>query len=580
MPRLLPAGAALGALLAPASAAALDATIGGVLQTDIRYRPTAVTVGDWYARTTLPAGFSRNQNLLKLRGNVRGVGKARLVFDTDLVYMGFSDEITDFSALTRREVVDPFRFETHNLYMEAWDVGLKGLDIRVGQQKIQWGAGDQFNPTNNLNADDVEDPLLFGDQLGNIMARVDYTPVIGWSLTGVVVPVFKPALLPESAVLGLAATDQVPVIDDDLRWTLLGDQAQALQVAGYPTVAQSVVPQLPDTNLKNMQWSVRLAGTLGMQDLALSYYDGISDIPQGVGNHTTLNAGEQCNPRDAEDCINGILETQVMLAYPKMKVWGFNASGEMNPLGWIADGIRPIGYRLEAAWIHPEETRLSLTNDELDFGFFQQPAGEYDYGLPGGQRPLVVTDDPFFKWTAGLDYSFGRHVYANVQWVHGFPDEFGAGDWVTPGSRVTRGATVTDDTALLAGCAPLVDTGAETTPERCATEGRRPRLGDYAVIGLDLMFGGTLLRTFAIFDLTPIYVTSWDADREVRVEQELAWSDPKTRSLVLYPELSHNFGNGFELAGGAVVFMGGKYTKFGDPAVGGTQVFSRARYSF
>ena len=62
------------------------------------------------------------------------------------------------------------------MYIEARDLFVKGLDFRIGQQLVQWGVGDQFNPTNTLNANDVEDPLLFGEQQANLMALLEYTP--------------------------------------------------------------------------------------------------------------------------------------------------------------------------------------------------------------------------------------------------------------------------------------------------------------------------------------------------------------------------------------------------------------------
>ena len=40
--------------------------------------------------------------------------------------------------------------------------------------------------------------------------------------------------------------------------------------------------------------------------------------------------------------------------------------------------------------------------------------------------PVVLPDTPFAKWSLGIDYSFGAHVYMNLQWVHGLADEFGA----------------------------------------------------------------------------------------------------------------------------------------------------------
>ena len=34
--------------------------------------------------------------------------------------------------------------------------------------------GSALNPTNNLNPDDLRDPLLFGKQAGNFMVKADY----------------------------------------------------------------------------------------------------------------------------------------------------------------------------------------------------------------------------------------------------------------------------------------------------------------------------------------------------------------------------------------------------------------------
>ena len=569
--------ATLAALLlaSPVSAQGIQVETGGYIESDIRYRIESVSVGGWYDERTLDAGFSRNQNTFKGRMAAR-MGKARGVADVDFVLLGFPDQLEGFSDLSDRAAVDPYRFEAHSLYVDIRDVGLKGLDLRVGQQLVQWGVGDQFNPTNNLNADDLEDPLRFGDQLANIMLRADYTPIPFWSLSAVLVPIFKPAILPASAELGLAAVDRVPVLDDAVRRRLIAEQSSsALGLLGYPTIVDGVSTQLPQSNAKNMQWSVRLAGVLANQDLALSYYRGRTDFPVPVANHTHQEIYEEsaCNPSDEEDCIKGLLLTDLTLAYPKMQVWGLNASGEFDAFGWITPKIHPIGYRMELAWIHPERQDITLTNDEIDFGIIKQEAGEYDYGLGEGVRPAVVMDKPFFKWTVGLDYSIGRHIYLNLQWVHGLPDEYGAGDWITEGWQ-TRSAGVTSDDGGTLACALAKDGTA------CTSEIRQYRLGDYFVPGIDLTFGHTALRLFGLFALNPTVSESWSADKEARVSQTYKWSSKEGRSIVFYPELRHNFGNGLELSAGALLLFGENYTKFGDPAAGGSQVFARAHFGF
>lgn len=582
----------LCAAFAP-TAHAVDWTVGGHAQTDIRYYVQTTDVGTWYKPLGLDAGFARNQNLLK--GRVLGRGDAaRLVIDTDFVLMGFPDSVDSTVALSRREILDPFRFEVHEAYMEAWDVGVEGLDVRVGQQKIQWGVGDQFNPTNNLNSDDLEDPMLFGDQLGNVMVRADYTPIPELSFAGVLVPIFKPALLPGTGDIALGLTDRIPVVDDRLRRELYASNALVEDTLNWPTVVNGVAPVLPDSTIQNMQWQARVAAQLGMQDVALSYYDGRFDFPVATGNHTVVNDTPQCNPKDDTDCINGLLETTAQVSYPKMQVYGLNASGEVDALGWMHDRIAPIGYRLEFAWIHPEETRISVTNDELALGIYTQEAGEYAYNL-GGKRPITVPGDDFFKWALGLDYTFGSHLYINAQWVHGLPDEFGAGDWLSGEGYVARKAVLLRDADGTPQCNLLdvanpVDPSVGSKGETCVKEWMRPRIGDYGVVGADITWnqGRSMLRIFTLVDLTPILVTQpkdpsqdYATPGEVpRTSQTFKWSTGTARSLTLYPELSHKLGNGFEMAAGAVVLVGEDWTKFGDPATGGTQVFTRAKYAF
>jgi hypothetical protein len=119
----------------------------------------------------------------------------------------------------------------------------------------------------------------------------------------------------------------------------------------------------------------------------------------------------------------------VLLTYPRMHVYGFNMSGEVNPFKGISESIHGVGYRIEAALVVPQRTTLQLTQDALPA--LLQQAGEYDYqgvGHPGGLPPAVVEGNAFAKWTIGLDYTFGAHVYVNAQWVHGLADEFGSGD--------------------------------------------------------------------------------------------------------------------------------------------------------
>lgn len=574
----------VGAATWPAPALAeLELEFGGRIQSNIRYRPDDKSVGDWYNRVDQDHRFVRNEHILKLRLNAY-YDRFSAAVDADFVWTGFTraEELEDLSF---RETVEPNRLEVHSAYVEAVDLFVDGLDLRVGQQIIAWGAADQFNPTNNLNADDLEDRLLFGVQQANLMARADYT-VPGWfTLQGVLVPLFKPALLPQSAQVGLKSTDRLPMVDTGLRRRLHAEQAYAA-TNGFPTLIEETIIDVPDPTWRNMQFGLRMGFLIGETDVALSYYNGRSDIPLAIGNEVIQDlATAGCNPNDPTDCIGGSLSTRVRLGYPHIQVAGLNVAGEADLLGWISDDIAPIGFRLEVGVYFPDEYRIAIDQGEIAIMGFTAAAGEYDYdgdGRPGGERPVVLESTPYAKWTLGLDYTFDEHWYVNVMWVHGLADEVGAGDWISDGMDVRSGGVVTNNPDyLLDNCAnPLLDGG--PSGEVCSQEILRNSIGDYLVLGVDFKWSGGdgLVRLFTIWELTGYVEDTYDLATRQRVRNRFSPVSPEGFSLVLFPELNYNFGGGFELGAGALVQLGKRYTKFGDPAAGGSLIWTRARFSF
>jgi hypothetical protein len=551
---------------------------GGVLQSDLRFRMQERSVGGWYNRRSLPVGVARNENQLGGRLAAR-YGRVSLKADITFVIYGFIRNIQSVEDLSYREVTDPYRFEANNLYMQVDDLLVDGLDLRVGQQLVQWGTGDQFNPTNNLNADDVEDVLRFGDQQGNFMVRADYWINRQWSLTGVLVPVFRPALLPRSGPLALVQTERLPFTNESLRLRVHSEQAAALAVENQPTVVTEAIPVMPERNLENMQVAYRIGGNIGGQDVSLSYYYGRHDFPVPLKNVTTQDPTSRCNPADANDCIGGTLQTQAFLHYPKMHVYGFNMSGALPWLRNLSNRFNSIGYRIEAALVVPKESRVELQNDNITI-VGQTQNGEYDYNgrdeAGVGQRPIVVASTPFPKWTIGLDYFFNQNVYLNVQWVHGFPDEFGAGSWITKGHTVRAGGVPDDSGTPALICASAQD------GTLCAREMLKPRINDYLVTGIDFRFlrNRALIRLFTILDLTGVTETRYDDDLEKRVSTHHSAFSDEGFSAVIYPEVNYDVGYGLELGAGAIFQFGKEHSKFGDPATGGHLAWTRARFTF
>lgn len=566
-------------------------TFGGVVQYDLRFRPVKYEYGDYYRDVEDPRTLSRNELMAKFRFGGK-LAKFGMKGDVDFYIRAYPKSET-LQDQTEYNKVNPFRFEMHELYLYARDLfGARGLDLKMGQQKVMHGVGDQFNPTNTVNANDLEDILLFGDQQGNLMVRLDYTPVWNFTLTGVLVPVFKGALLPDTSHLA-QTPDRYPFLSDELRYNLAAEQAYAaaqpserfanLDIGTYPTVVNNVFIEQPEFTPKNMQVFFRAGASLGGQDLALSYYNGRSDIPQAVYNLVSQTQAPVCEDPNNPDgrCVDGLLLNDVTLTYPKIQVLGFNMTGEMNPFGKIHKSFKSIGYRFELGVYFPQETRLVVEQDNVTVTvpLLGEVVKDGEYAYPNGDN-RVSDKRPFAKWVLGLDYQFNRFLYMNTQWVHGMVDEFGAGDWIQPGYAVRgSGADVsrigTEDCPMDLGTFAIEGS-------KCASEWLKPKLSDYLVWGTDLRLaqGSFLIRLFTIWDLTGVYKSEWDVDAGERVLTKRGLFTKDGFSAVIYPALQYNFGNGLELHGGALVQLGKPWSKFGAPETGGHQIWLRARYSY
>lgn len=563
----------------------LKVDLGGSLQYDLRFRTSQLQFGPWYRPYPKLPQVSRNE--LKANGKIKlRYGKVGMVGDVDLVLRAYPNTPT-IGTLSTYNAVSPFRIEAHELYFYARDLfGASGLDVRIGQQKAMFGMGDLFNPTNNVNPNNLEDILLFGNQQGNLMVRLDYSPAWNWQLTGILVPIFKPALVPRTAFLG-QTIERVPYIDETMRLNIGAETAWGEQL-GYPTQIENIGVALPEFSAANMQYFFRVGATLGGQDIALSYYNGFTDIPQGSENLVYQTQEEQCRPLpdggvDEDDCIKGMLLNDVVVRYPKMQVLGYNMAGEI-PLNWIHKSVKGLGYRMEVAVIFPEEQRLTIMQDNLDLGILQRD-GEYVYPVAEDGTPAnrVVSNQPFAKWTLGLDYTFSRHFYLNLQWVHGFPDEFGAGSWVSPnaGGYNVRDIGYTGEVSLLE-CLDVSTGDLIVDGTKCTNEVLKPRINDYLVAGFDIKFLGDrgLIRVFNILDLGGVYFTDYDPETEARYKVYKNFFTKEGFSMTIFPAFSWNFGGGFTWEVGGLIQLGQVYSKFGSPEVGGTQVWTRARYRF
>lgn len=359
--------------------------------------------------------FERSETTLQARLQARLDPHVAFLADLSLVFTERAAPAT-FSGLTDRSLLDPYRLESDAAYVEFTDLGgAEGLDLRVGRQQIIWGAADRFHPTSNLNPLDVEDPIAFGKVLANEMVSLALRPDLAlgdedapWldelGVELVFVPFFKPAQLPQSA--GLAFTDRRVFggrANTPLTRQLVAQQAFLEDESGWSFTYHPLVA-LPERTLANSQLAARVGARLADVDLHLSYFRGFYAFPRAE----KIVADTHDVPRVSAD---------IQLSYPRVQVLGFDAATSLDFL----DGL--------GLW-----TELGLTlHDDLYRVVSTGPA----IGVNDIEAEHAAGH--FLKAVVGLDYSVTSWLYLNVQYLHGFVDEFGArelGDYLVAGGDV------------------------------------------------------------------------------------------------------------------------------------------------
>lgn len=184
--------------------------------------PAGVDGGDGGDGGDQPSLFSRVNASGSLRaaawdipsnpaGNSRiGIGEAWLkaaphIGDATLVAEGWARDV-DFTR----------RGQTSGLLREGYlSFSAGNADFRIGRQIIVWGRADQLNPTDNLTPRDytLYMPDVDDQRFGATALNATYN-FSSATLTGIVLPQFRPSKLPIPAVPGIAFAESVPTGDE------------------------------------------------------------------------------------------------------------------------------------------------------------------------------------------------------------------------------------------------------------------------------------------------------------------------------------------------------------------------------
>ncbi|MBL9100553.1 MAG: hypothetical protein JNL82_06335 [Myxococcales bacterium] len=388
---------------------------GGKLKA--RFRILSSVYGD--VDRASPRRLSRNENRIEVYLAYTPNKHVQVVADAEPVLM-LTSQAQELDDLASQVYMQRFHFESDAAYVALTDLA-PGLDIKLGRQIVVWGTGDKFNPTNNINPDDLEDRPLFTEPIANQMAVVDYVPAALHEklfFQGVYIPLFFPALLPPSAAAGLKDPfAEAPFANQTERDKLSYLQEDYLpkNPKFIPAVSGHVIQ--PENVFRNGQFAFKVGSNLGVIDFSASYYYGRHDIPLPQQATTTMVHAINEDPPPAD----GVYFTSAVdLIYPKMQVVGLDFSTQIPFLG-------NMGLWGEAALFIPKQETLRIDLPPLPGGGLDvTPNDDMDNPEPYIEG-LAVKKQPFIKATAGLDYTFGKHVYVQAQYLRGFINEFGAG---------------------------------------------------------------------------------------------------------------------------------------------------------
>jgi len=307
---------------------------------------------------------------LELSADARPSDSAKLHAEAWIRSAGLSPStLPSTTSLFSAGSVSPVSLDLREAYFELNGFIFSNVDLKVGRQRIAWGAADTLNPTDSVNALDLSDPWDFGRHLGSDGFQLTvYAGTV--QLTGVAVAQFTPAVLPTGSWANalMPQTVQMPT------GLTLGTVTTTVTLPGL-SLADSINAGL------------RIKSNLLGYDVSVSYLYGRQSLPV-VDAVTITNGGLP------------VVNAAVTLVYPRQHVFGADLAGS----------IFAVGVWAEAAVFLPE--KVTLTQDSSAIG--------------GSALQTTALDSaPYLKYVVGGDYTFPGNIYVNAQFVHGLFQEAG-----------------------------------------------------------------------------------------------------------------------------------------------------------
>ena len=339
-----------------------------------------------YFESSNRISFTSNSSYLWLE-NILGIKIESPLYDntsffTDMDVRMFSlPDISNSTDLSEYSKYFSHEFRIKELYVSIMEFPFDFMDIRVGKQRITWGAGDEVSPNDFINPYDFSDTWSFENRLGVYSLKTDFY-YKSFTVSGVLLPYYTPDLLPDSSHSGMFQ--------------------QSLFLAPGITIGEmkdTII--MPKSVKENLIGGGKISYSLFDFDLSLYYLYARAQLPWVKSVTVTT------------DTLPAVFNVSSTLFYPHINMTGFSFSGAIGDVGIWGD---------ISAFI-PMEDSFIIDLNALGMGTIDSTNIQGNY---------------YLKYLLGMDYTFPNNFYVSVQYLHGFVNERGndnLNDYVLIGSR-------------------------------------------------------------------------------------------------------------------------------------------------
>ena len=277
-------------------------------------------------------------------------------------------DITGTIDLSEYDRYFKYEFRVKEMYVNIMKFPFDFMDVRVGKQRITWGAGDEISPNDFINPYDFQDSWSFKKRLGVYSLKTDLY-YKGLTATGVFLPYFIPDLLPDSSNSAMFS--------------------QSLFLAPGITIGEmkdTII--MPESFKENLLGGGKVSYSLFDFDFSLYYLYSRARLPWI--KKITVTA----------DTLPAVFNVNSTLFYPRIHMTGFSFYGVLGDVGVWGDITAFI----------PMEDSFVIDLNAIGMGIMDS---------------TNISGNYYLKYLIGADYTFTNDFYVSVQYLRGFENEKG-----------------------------------------------------------------------------------------------------------------------------------------------------------